>query len=612
MVDEGPKISESSTKRRYTPAEWPEADFIVGNPPFVGASRMRDALGDAYTEALRQTYAGRVSDSSDLVMYWWQKAAELVAAGQVERFGFITTNSLRQTFNRRVLAPFLEGEAPALTLTLAVPDHPWVDAADGAAVRVAFTVAERAAPGRPEGELLTVTREVVAEGEDAADVTFRTQAGRIQADLSIGADLDAVVALQANGGLANRGVQLFGAGFIVTPADAQTLGLGTVPGLDQHLRRYYNGRDLTDKPRGVLVIDLFGLKADEVIDRFPAVYQHVFEKVKPERDQNNRATYRNNWWFFGEPRKEMRKALTALPRYIATVETAKHRLFQFLDADVLPDNKLVVIALDDAYALGVLSSRSHQVWALATGSHLGVGNDPVYVKSRCFDPFPFPAATEAQRADIRKLAEQLDVHRKRQQAAHPTLTLTDLYNVVEKLKAGPMASLEPPLTPKEQTTHEHGLAAVVRELHRQLDAAVAAAYGWPTDLPEAEVLTRLVALNAARQQEEQAGQVRWLRPAYQAPEATQLGMRKEELGMGLTTHDLALRTSHLEPTPWPTALAEQALTVRALVQQAAAPLTVEALAARFRGAGPAKVRPLLETLVGLGQLRLTEGGAYAV
>ena len=290
-------------------------------------------------------------------------------------------------------------------------------------------------------------------------ITFCSQEGRIQPDLSIGADLDSAKPLKSNLGISNPGVKLHGAGFIVSPEKAAALGLGTVAGLEKHIRPYRNGRDLTDKPRGVYVIDLLGLKSEEVIMRYPATYQHVFENVKPERDQNNRATYRDNWWIFGEARSSFRPALEDIPRYIATVETAKHRIFQFLDASILPDNKLIAIALDDAFYLGVMSSRIHVVWALATGSRLGVGNDPVYVKTRCFDPFPFPAATEAQQARIRELAEALDAHRKHQQAQHPKLTLTDLYNVVEKLRAGQ------PLTAKEQITHEQGLAAVVLSLH---------------------------------------------------------------------------------------------------------------------------------------------------
>ena len=317
--------------------------------------------------------------------------------------------------------------------------------------------------------------------------------------------------LQANGSISGRGVQLFGSGFIVTPQEAADLGLGRVAGLEHHIRSYRNGRDLTAIPRDVMVIDLFGLTAEEVRARFPAVYQWVYERVKPERDQNNRASYRNNWWIHGEPRAALRPALADLRRYIATVETSRRRFFVFLDASILPDNKLINIALDDAYFLGVLSSRIHVIWALAAGSHLGVGNDPVYVKTACFEKFPFPAVTDAHQARIRGLAEQLDAHRKRQQGQHPKLALTDMYNVLEKLRAGE------PLTAKDKAVHEQGLVSVLREIHGELDAAVCDAYGWPVTLADEEILARLVALNAERAAEEAQGTIRWLRPQYQAP-----------------------------------------------------------------------------------------------
>ena len=583
----------------YAPAEWPEADFIVGNPPFVGDKAMRRALGDTYVTALRKTYAGRVPESADFVLYWWYKAAETVAAGRAERFGFITTNSITQTFNRRVVQDFLSDAARPLSLTYAIADHPWVDAKDGAAVRVGFTVGER---GILPGSAFRLVRETPTE-DDAPDVILAEQTGKINADLTVGADVASAARLLANEKLISFGMMLAGSGFIVTQEQATQLGLGVRPGVEKVIHPYRNGKDLAARPRGVMLIDLYGLTDLESLTQYPEIYQHLLITVKPERDTNNAKKLRERWWEFGSTRGPLRAALKGLTRYIATPETAKHRLFQFLDVSIRPDHKLVNIPLEDAYFLGVLSSRFHVFWAMAAGGRLGVGNDSVYNSSRCFDPFPFPAATDAQRADIRKLAEQLDTHRKRQQAAHPALTLTDLYNVVEKLRAGP------PLTPKEQTTHETGLAAVVLELHRQLDAAVAAAYGWPADLPEADVLARLVALNAERQAEESAGQVRWLRPAYQAPETSQAA-----LGLAAQATAAKPETSNakLETIDWPAALAEQALTVRALVQQAAAPLTAEALAARFRGAGPAKVRPLLETLVSLGQLRLTDAGQYAV
>ncbi|WP_188560638.1 class I SAM-dependent DNA methyltransferase [Hymenobacter frigidus] len=583
------------------PAEWPQADFIVGNPPFIGASRLRDVLGDGYAEALRKAYKGQVPESADFVMYWWHHAAQATQAGATERFGFITTNSLKQTFNRRVMQPFLEGDTPPLALTFAIPDHPWVDSGDGAAVRIAITVAEPTSTVAVPGRLLLVQSENVPEGDEAADVTFKEQQGRIQPDLSIGADLDSARPLKANAGLSSPGVKLHGAGFIVEPEKAKQLGLGDIPGLETYIRSYRNGKDLTDRPRGSMVIDLFGLGSADVLAKFPAVYQHVMETVKPERDQNNRATYRDNWWIFGEARGSFRPALQGLPRYIATVETAKFRTFQFLDADILPDNRLIAFSLSNAYFLGVLSSHTHTCWASATGARMGVGNDLIYSKTRCFDPFPFPDATPAQQARIRELAETIDAHRKRQQAQHPGLTLTTLYNVVEQLRAGQ------PLTAKEQATNQLGLASVLLSLHQDLDAAVADAYGWPLALPDAELLARLVALNHARAAEELAGTVRYLRPAYQAPGQQQAALRLPTTGPAAVAAADATAAQ-----PWPTELAHQMQAVRAVVAQAAAPVTAAQVAARFRRTRAAQVQPLLATLAALSLLRhLEPEDAYA-
>ncbi|MFY7941231.1 MAG: class I SAM-dependent DNA methyltransferase, partial [Burkholderiaceae bacterium] len=495
-------------------AEWPQVDFIVGNPPFIGASTMRAALGDGYVNALRSTWPD-VPESADFVMYWWQHAAQTVGAGQAQRFGFITTNSIKQTFNRRVVQAAL----PSVSLLFAIPDHPWVDSANGAAVRIAMTAAQA---GPYEGRLLTVKSETNQDDGEVA-VTFSESQGLLHADLRIGANVAAAQPLRANLGLSSPGVKLHGAGFIVTRDEARHLGLGTVPGLAQHIREYRNGRDLTASPRDVLVIDLFGLSAAELRQRFPAVYQWLLERVKPERDTNNRATYRDNWWIFGEPRKDLRPALNGLNRYIATVETTKHRNFQFLDATVLPDNMLIAVASDDAAWLGVLSTVIHSFWAEATGGSLGVfvGNIR-YNKTRCFETFPFPSEDTGLTPEltdrIRALAEQIDAHRKQQQAAHPELTLTGLYNVLEKLRGG-LA-----LSAKDKTIHEQGLVAVLRTLHDELDTAVQQAYGW-SDLgpvPWADevaraawtdtLLQRLVNLNTRRCEEEASGTIRWLRP----------------------------------------------------------------------------------------------------
>jgi hypothetical protein len=534
-------------------------------------------------------------------MYWWHNAAEQVKQGTAQQFGFITTNSLKQTFNRRVMQPFLEGDKSPLVLTFAIPDHPWVDSADGAAVRIAMTVGGRRGNGVATGNLLSLQSETVPLGDDAAEVSFLAQQGAILSDLTIGAELDSAKPLKANEKLASRGFQLMGSGFIVSPEQASALGLYTMPDLSNHIRPYRNGRDLTDKPRGVYVIDLFGLSAQQVLEKFPLVYQHVIENVKPERDQNNRASYRDNWWMFGEPRSNFRPALRNLPLYIVTVETAKHRTFQFLSAEILPDNKLVSIAIDDAYYLGILSSRTHVVWAMAAGGNLGVGNDSVYSKSRCFDPFPFPDATSQQQTRIRELAEQLDAHRKRQQAAHGTLTLTDLYNVVEKLRTGKLLNV------KEQVINQQGLASVVLNLHQQIDAVVADAYGWSHNLSAPEILTRLVRLNHERAAEEAAGHIRYLRPSYQAP-------GQQQLGIDLPTSAPATSTpvAVASQQEWPKELAQQMQAVRDAVQQAGVPLSAKQVAAFFQRTNAGKVQPLLDTLAALALLRQTSEGTYAM
>jgi len=191
------------------PATWPQAEFIIGNPPFIGASRMRDALGDGYTEALRAAYP-RIPQSADFVMFWWDKAALAARAWKpatdkakgTRRFGLITTNSLRQTFNRKVLEPHLSDPKTPLSLTFAIPDHPWVDAGDGAAVRIAMTVAER---GKVGGRLLSVTEEVKGEAEaEGRRVTFQIEKGKIFANLRIGADVAGAVPLIANRNLSFR------------------------------------------------------------------------------------------------------------------------------------------------------------------------------------------------------------------------------------------------------------------------------------------------------------------------------------------------------------------------------------------------------------------------
>ena len=265
---------------------------------------------------------------------------------------------------------------------------------------------------------------------------------------------------------------------------------------------------------------------------------------------------------------------------------------------------LVCIALANAYALGVLSSQVHVVWALAAGGRLGMGNDPRYNKSRCFDPFPFPAASPEQQARIAALAEQLDTHRKRQQAAHPDLTLTGMYNVLAKLRSGEQ------LTAKDKTIHEAGLVAVLRQLHDELDAAVLDAYGWQDLAPTATdaLLDRLVALNAERSREEATGHIRWLRPDFQNPSVAVDAQKQAKMDLPQKPASTATAAPPAEKRPWPATLPEQ---VRAVADQLSPiPLDEPALAARFTGKGPWKKRlpEILAMLAALGRAKQSDGG----
>jgi hypothetical protein len=277
-------------------------------------------------------------------------------------------------------------------------------------------------------------------------------------------------------------------------------------------------------------------------------------------------------------------------------------VFHFIDRIILPDNKLIVITLDDPFYLGVLSSRLHTSWAIRAGGWLGVGNDPVYVKSHCFDPFPFPLATEAQQAVIGTNAEEIDAHRKRVQAEHPNLTLTGIYNVLEKLRSGTAPSS---LEGDDRRIFDDGLVLILKELHDRLDAAVAESYGWPVDLSDDEILARLVALNKERAAEEKRGLVRWLRPDYQIPRFGKPEQKAEQIEAELGTAE----TKAAKPL-FPAEDVAQTAAVMAALAASAGPLDAASLTAGFRQGRriEAKIAATLAALARMGFIATPDGG----
>jgi hypothetical protein len=406
-----------------------------------------------------------------------------------------------------------------------------------------------------------------------------------------------------------------------------------------------NGKDLLGEPRGIYAIDLQDMdSADEVRRRLPATFQHLHNTVLPDRINNKDLKLRTYWWKFRRSNADFRAMLAGLPQFVVTVETAKYRTFFIQPISTLCEHGTISFGLEDTFFLGVMSSRIHAVWALAAGGRLGVGNDPRYNKTACFDPFPFPTATESQNQKIRELGEALDAHRKKQQGAHPGLTITGMYNVLEKLRTGEE------LTAKEKKIHDDGLVSVLKKIHDDLDAAVFDAYGWPATLSDDEILERLVALNHERAAEEKRGLVRWLRPEFQnkdgagavhqtidaadddddnsdsgdepaakTPKRGRGAAKKSKAKVATAAESDAADDPPAEQPPkrkaakaakqaWPKDLAEQTRAVRAALAAAGGIATPADVAARFKHAKSPRVEEILDTLVALGHARRTDDG----
>ncbi|MVX46304.1 hypothetical protein GQF56_14995 [Rhodobacter sphaeroides] len=418
----------------------------------------------------------------------------------------------------------------------------------------------------------------------------------IFANLQAGADISGCKKLQSNHQLCFMGVIPHGEGMVVSEATARKISPHSdLP--NSLLRPYSNGKQLITGQLDRYVIDAFPMSEAELRNAAPAVFQWLLDTVKPLRDANRDKDLREKWWLHRRNNLDLRNAQKGLSRFIATVETSKHRTFSFLPGSLLPDQKLRVIACDDAWILSVLSSRFHVQWSIAAGGWLGVGNDSVYNGTRCFDPFPFPTPTEAQTVTLRALGEELDAHRKERQKVHPKLTLTQMYNVLDLRRAG--AKIEG----RDKQIYDDGLIGLLHDIHSRIDCAVAEAYGWPADLTDDQILHRLVALNHARAAEEDAGLIRCLRPDYQNPTGAGSTAQSGKLDLGDTAAPTATKPD------WPKTLPEQASAVRDTLA-ALGQATPEELARTFKRTRAASVQPLLDSMTALGLATKTATGAY--
>ena len=484
-------------------AEWPTADVIVGNPPFLGGSRKSGELGREYFDALNNIYAEHVPGGADLVCYWFHKARQQIVARKLQAAGLVSTQAIRAGSNRKVLDSIVADTR----IFEAWADEEWIN--EGAAVRVSLL---------GFGPIFPVDRSSRLDGLEVV---------AIHADLTTGEGLNLTQAkpLDENANTSFEGTKKYGDFDIAGETARNWLGAPNPNGKSNSLvvKPWANGQDITKRPSDTWIID-FGTDMPEgTASLFELPFQHALEYVKPYRQTVNRERTRRNWWLHEEARVAMRRTVEKLERFIVTPRVAKHRFFVWVKATLLPDTRLCVIGRADDTTFGVLSSRQHEVWSLANASMHGVGNDPTYNGKSCFETFPFPPgltprdtapvagqaspacmAGEIVAANIAAAARRLNELR---EAWLNPPEWVDWMITPEEEKAGfpprPVAKpgFEADLKKRTLTNLYNARPAWLDLAHKGLDQAVAAAYGWPDyapETPDEEILRRLLALNLER------------------------------------------------------------------------------------------------------------------
>jgi type II restriction/modification system DNA methylase subunit YeeA len=476
-----------------TRAEWPVADVVIGNPPFLGNGLMIGELGEAYTVALRSAYP-ELSGGIDLVCYWFAKAFAAMVAGRLLRAGLVATNSIRGGANRSVLQPISEYGS----IFDAWSDEEWT--VEGAAVRVSLV-----------NFAMSDTRQPILDG---------VKTSKIYADLTHGAggvDLTRAERLSENAQACFEGMKKYGP-FDIPGTQAREwlqapLNVNGRPNADV-LAPWVIAIDLVRRPLDRWVID-FGTTSLEQAALYEQPFEYASSNVKPSRARDRNARTREQWWQYERPRPELRKRLQGQTRFMATPVVAKHRIFVWLPITARPSNLVDAIARDDDTSFGILHSRFHELWSLRMGTFLGVGNDPRYTPSTTFETFPFPgglspnipaaAYADAPRAQaIAATAARLNELREN------WLNPADLVVRVPEVVPGYPDRILPKddaaakeLAKRTLTNLYNARPQWLANAHAALDAAVADAYGWGDDyragtLTDDDILSRLFALNQQR------------------------------------------------------------------------------------------------------------------
>jgi type II restriction/modification system DNA methylase subunit YeeA len=473
-----------------TEVQWPVANVIVGNPPFLGNKRMIGDLGEDYVKLLRQAYEDTVPGGADFVTYWFAKAWGYVQSGATCRVGFVATNSIRGGASRDVLKPIVNGGR----IFRAWSDEAWV--VEGAAVRVSLVLFDKnlGAGGILDG---IAVRRVSADLSDYDEKSDLTEAGR----------------LSENKGISFQGISKVGQFEVDGDTARKWLRLPTNPNGRTNadvLRPWIAGIDLADRYRDFWVVDFGPSLSVEDAALYEQPFSYVQRTVQPFRQSSRHENYGSDWWIHGRPRPGMRRAIEKLEKYIVTPKVSKHRFFVYEPCSVAPSNLVIVVASDSPAVFGILHSRIHELWSLALGQWIGVGNDPTYTPTTTFETFPFPegltpnipAADYAKDPRAKAIAAAAkELNEKREAWLNPP----DLVDRVPEVVPGFPDRLIPKNAEAAEILKKRTLTNLYNErpawlahLHERLDAAVAAAYGWPVDLSDDEILARLFALNQER------------------------------------------------------------------------------------------------------------------
>ena len=486
---------------------WPTADAIVGNPPFLGDKRMLGAMGDEYVKRLRNCYQGRIPGGADLVTYWFEKARAQIEKAKPESkiaAGLVATNSIRGGANRQVL----ERICKTTTIFNAWSDEPWINS--GAAVRVSLIC------------FGNTKLTPILNGESVAAI-YADLTGGQRADNEKIADITQAKILKENCGVTVRGSEKGGSFDISGHLAREWLRLPNPNGRanSEVIRPWTNGKDIARRYSDTWLID-FGLNRQEFeAALYEAPFEYVIKHVKATRQQNREERTSDKWWLHRRSGEELRTALAKLPRYICTPRVAKYRLFVWFNALVYPDSATFIIARADDTTFGILHSRFHELWSLRMGTSLGA--TPRYTPTTTFETFPFPigltpahtgseietlysgaiiptVATEYRDHAVAIAEAAFQLNQLRENWLNPPEWIERVPEVVagypERIIAKPAFAAQ--LKQRTLTNLYNKNPAWLVNAHVKLDQAVAAAYGWSNELSETGVLQQLLALNKAR------------------------------------------------------------------------------------------------------------------